>query len=131
MGSRGDKEFCSSIIKDAYARQNGHCASCGVRIWMLGRDGAMWHKFGEPAEAHHVIPVKAGGQADVTNCVIVCRSCHYSAHQGGRWGDTSIYGKASKGSRPGYVSVETVAAEYPYYKYSRANAAELARLNRE
>jgi hypothetical protein len=129
MGSRGNKEFASSTIKDAYVRQNGYCASCGTRIWKLGNEGAMWHKFGERAEAHHVIPVRAGGMADVANCVIVCRACHISAHRGGAWADSSFYSNAAKGKKPSYVSVETVAAEYPYYKFTESKQRELEQLN--
>jgi HNH endonuclease len=130
MGTRGEKEFTSATIKAAFVRQNGHCASCGIRIWKMGREGAMWHKFGEHAEAHHVKPVLAGGTADADNCVILCRTCHYSAHQGGNWQDVSIYekpGSSNKARR--YVSTETIAAEYPFYKWTRAKERELEQLN--
>jgi 5-methylcytosine-specific restriction endonuclease McrA len=91
MGNRRHNEFAPTTIKKALARQKSHCASCGTRIWALGARGAALHKHGERAEAHHVIPVSAGGTARVDNCVILCGSCHYSAHQAGRWADNSIY----------------------------------------
>jgi hypothetical protein len=128
MGTRGDKEFSRETIKEAFVRQNGYCASCGVRIWKMGKDGAMWHKFGEPAEAHHVRPVSANGTAEVKNCVILCRSCHLSAHQGGLWADISIYEKSSNGKKPDYVSVESIAAKYPFYRYTPAKQRELDKL---
>ena len=80
MGRRGEKEFSANTIKAAFVRQSGYCASCGIRISKMGNDGAMRHEFGERAEAHHVLPVLAGGTAHVGNCVILCRTCHYSAH---------------------------------------------------
>jgi hypothetical protein len=87
----------------------------------------MLHKFGERAEAHHVLPVSAGGTAHVDNCVVLCRSCHYSAHQGGRWADNSIYETAmDRSGRPArYVSTATIAKEYPFYKFRKANEVEL------
>lgn len=112
-----DKEFDRSTIEAAFGRQGGLCASCGTRIWKMGNDGALWHKFGERAEAHHVRPVKAGGSAAVENCVVVCRSCHYSAHQGGRWADVEIYRLA--GAKKRYASVSTIAKEYPFYRGRR------------
>ena len=74
MGRRGKKEFSGNTMKAALARQNGYCASCGTRIWMLGSASADPHRFGERAEAHHVLPVLAGGTAHVDNCVILCRT---------------------------------------------------------
>jgi hypothetical protein len=46
------------------------------------------HEFGEAAHGHHIRHVKWGGTNSVDNCVIICGSCHYSAHEGGnyRWG---------------------------------------------
>jgi hypothetical protein len=129
MSTRGDKEFTPSTKEGALKRQNGYCASCGTRIWKPGNAGAMWHKFGERAEAHHVRPVRANGTATVDNCVIVCRSCHYSAHQGGRWRDISIYEESADGSAPIYVSVEAIANEYPFYRFTPANIPELKEQN--
>jgi len=129
MGQRGDKEFSSKTIKEAFARQAGYCASCGIRIPKLGNAGAKDHYFGERAEAHHVRPVLAGGTAQVENCVILCRTCHYSAHQAGQWSDISIY-KEIGGDTPVYASTETIAAEYPFYKFTPDKAAELEELNR-
>lgn len=97
----------------------------------MGAAGAARHKFGERAEAHHLLPVLAGGTAHVDNCVILCRTCHYSAHQAGRWADISIYEKRGSRRKPAYVSVKTVAAEYPFYKFTKAKARELEGLNKE
>ena len=129
MARRGEKDFSAKTIKAALARQSGYCASCGTRIWKIGNDGAMRHKFGERAEAHHVLPVLAGGTAHVDNCVILCRTCHYSAHQAGRWADISIYEKRGSGRKPVYVSVKTIAGEYPFYRFTKGKARELEKLN--
>ncbi len=130
MSRRREREFSAKTIKGAFVRQDGYCASCGARIWKMGADGATQHTFGERAEAHHVIPVLAGGTAHVDNCVILCRSCHYSAHQGGRWADVSIYKKSGSGKKPEYESVETIGAEYPFYKFTKTKARELEGLNK-
>jgi len=130
MGSRRQREFSTRTATAALARQNGYCASCGTRIWTIGHAGAARHRFGERAEAHHVLPVLAGGTAHVDNCVILCRTCHYSAHQAGRWADISIYQKRGSGKTLAYVSVETTAAEYPFYRFTKSKAGELARLNK-
>jgi hypothetical protein len=131
MGRRGEREFSSKTTKAALARQNSYCASCGTRIWAIGNVGAERHRFGERAEAHHVLPVQAGGTAHVDNCVILCRTCHYSAHQAGRWADITIYETPGGGPAPAHVSVQTIAAEYPFYAFTQAKARELARLNKD
>jgi HNH endonuclease len=97
----------------------------------MGNDGARLHKFGERAEVHHVVPVLAGGTSQVDNCVILCRSCHYSAHQGGLWSDVSIYGESARenGGKLEFASVETIAKEYPFYKFGDATRAELEQIN--
>ncbi len=131
MGSRGDKEFSHETMRAAFKRQNKYCASCGIRLWDLGREGEKWHRFGEYAEAHHVRPVKAGGTAEAANCVIVCRSCHISAHKGGAFADASMYEKAgSTKQKPLYVSTATIAKGYPFYRYSANKQPELDDINK-
>jgi hypothetical protein len=133
MGNRGRKEFTATTIRQALARQKSYCASCGTRILASGTRAATLHKYGERAEAHHVIPVSVGGTARVDNCVILCRTCHYSVHQGGRWADNSIYVdiKRSSGRKVRYVSITTVAKEYPFYKVTKTKQAELDLINRQ
>jgi hypothetical protein len=65
-------------------------------------------------EGHHVIPHKMGGPITLENCVVLCRSCHLSVHQGGRWRDTSIYSDTMKHPMPQRIA--KVAAEYPHYR---------------
>jgi hypothetical protein len=104
----------------ALSRQKHRCASCGTRISGLGLSGAEQHRFGESVEAHHVIPHKFGGPITVANCVIICRACHLSAHQGGRFADVSIYEDVKKLPMP--MKIVRIAALYPT---TRARAAEV------
>jgi HNH endonuclease/Integrase core domain len=90
------QRFPTSIQRQALVRQKFLCASCGTRISALGDSGKQSHQFGERAEGHHVIPHKLGGPITPENCVVLCRACHTSAHQGGRWSDTSIYADLSE-----------------------------------
>lgn len=72
------------------------------------------HAFGETAEGHHVIPHKLGGPLTVDNCVILCKACHYSAHQGGRWSDTSIYEDLA--ALPMQQKIARISMLYPHYR---------------
>jgi 5-methylcytosine-specific restriction endonuclease McrA len=76
-------EFSMGTKQAALVRQKNRCASCGTNIWTLGNTGRAKHEFSEGARAHHMRPIQCGGSDDVTNCVIICESCHYSAHFGG------------------------------------------------
>ena len=67
---------------------------------MPGNAGAALHKFGETSHAHHIKHAKFGGDASVGNCVIICWSCHYSAHEGGNYR---------------YGTVEADVSDFPYY----------------
>jgi 5-methylcytosine-specific restriction endonuclease McrA len=79
------EEFTGGIKELALARQRNVCAACGTPIFKLGEAGRANHKFGEGAHAHHIKHVKFGGTRDLSNCVILCQSCHYSAHEGGNY----------------------------------------------
>ena len=106
--------FPRSIQEDALKRQRGGCASCGAKIYELGRAGAEQHRFGEGVEAHHVIPHILGGPITLENCVIICRSCHLNAHQGGRFGNVSIYDDLKNLPMPGQIA--RIAALYRHYR---------------
>ena len=82
-------EFSHVTKVQALQRQKSRCACCGTPLYGLGNSGRASHAFGEGAQAHHVEHLKFGGTDSVDNCVILCQSCHYSAHEGGnyRWGD--------------------------------------------
>ncbi len=78
-------EFDIGTMKQALGRQKYRCGSCGEIIKALGEAGRADHKFREIVHAHHMKPIKAGGLAVLDNCVILCQSCHYSAHEGGNY----------------------------------------------
>lgn len=86
-------EFTVSTQQQALARQHYKCASCGTNISGLGQTGQSSHLFGEGAQAHHVWHLKSGGPASLDNCVILCQSCHYSAHEGGNYRYGTVEGR--------------------------------------
>ncbi len=88
-------EFSVMTQLQALMRQKNRCASCGTAIHGLGNSGRGAHEFGEGAQAHHVTHVKFGGHASVDNCVILCQSCHYSAHEGGNYRFGAVVGRQS------------------------------------
>ena len=111
--SSGHRPFPRSMQEEALNRQGGRCASCGLRIGVVGLAGRSVHFHREGSEGHHVIPHKMGGPIEVQNCVVLCKSCHYSAHQGGWFGDVSIYKDIEHLPMPHRIA--TIAREYPYY----------------
>jgi 5-methylcytosine-specific restriction endonuclease McrA len=84
MGNRPN-EFDPGTQFAALKRQIFRCASCGAEITALGEAGREDHEFGEIAHAHHMVKAMNGGNPLLDNCVILCQSCHYSAHEGGRY----------------------------------------------
>lgn len=88
-------EFSRSTQQQALTRQKFRCASCGTRIYGLGFTGRAEHKYGEGAHAHHVRPIQYRGSASLDNCVILCQSCHYSVHEGGRYRTGTVIGRKS------------------------------------
>lgn len=107
------KNFPAPVQRSALSRQKGRCASCGLYLSDIGQAGRTTHLFSEGAEGHHVIPHKLGGPISLENCVVLCRACHITAHQGGRWRDTSIYDDLR--TLPMAMKIERIAALYPYY----------------
>jgi hypothetical protein len=107
------QNFPKLIRKLALVRQKFRCASCGTPMTGIGESGSGSHRFGERAEGHHLIPHKGGGPISIDNCVVLCRTCHYSAHQGGRWRDVSIYADLTNLSMS--AKIAGIAALYPHY----------------
>jgi 5-methylcytosine-specific restriction endonuclease McrA len=91
MGSR-PQDFKRKTQEAALLRQGNLCASCGTPITAIGEGGRAAHKFGEGAQAHHVRHAKLGGTNHVDNCVVICWSCHYSAHEGGNYRFGTVIG---------------------------------------
>jgi 5-methylcytosine-specific restriction endonuclease McrA len=86
-------EFSTATQQNALIRQKNKCASCRTPIIALGRAGETSHRFGEGAQAHHIKHVKFGGTDLLDNCVILCQSCHYSAHEGGNYRFGTVVGR--------------------------------------
>jgi len=86
-------EFSYGTQLQALARQKNLCASCGEPVLCLGQAGQSGHKYGEGAEAHHIRHIKFGGTGEVGNCVVLCRSCHYAAHEGGNYTYGTVVGR--------------------------------------
>ena len=84
-------EFDVLTMRDALERQGNKCGSCGETIKALGRPGQVSHKYGEIAHAHHMKHCQHGGTNHLSNCVILCYSCHYSVHNGGNFRNKSGY----------------------------------------
>jgi 5-methylcytosine-specific restriction endonuclease McrA len=106
--------FSKEMQLAALERQHGKCASCGTLIATPGKAGAAQHEFGESAEGHHMIPQKLKGPTTVENCVVVCKSCHYSVHRGGDWKYTDQY--KSIEYRPMSDKISAIARLYPHYR---------------
>lgn len=84
MASRMQK-FTRKTKELALARQKNLCASCGTPIAGLAQEDQALHKFGESAQAHHIKHVKLSGTNNISNCVVICSSCHYCVHEGGSY----------------------------------------------
>jgi len=89
------QDFSSPTKRLALARQKNRCGSCGTLIFALGKAGQAKHEAGEISHAHHVKHVKFGGTDRVENCVILCQSCHYSAHEGGNYRYGTVVGRSN------------------------------------
>jgi HNH endonuclease len=83
------REFSLETKLAALARQDHRCGSCGVHIHGFGKNRAAEHAFGEWAEAHHIRHFNAGGLSSLANCIVICKTCHYSAHIGGNFRNNS------------------------------------------
>lgn len=88
------EDFTAETQRHAWARQDRLCGSCGTPIHRLGAEGRSLHEFGEVAHAHHMRPVRLGGKGSSSNCVILCQTCHYTAHEGGNYRYGTVVGSA-------------------------------------
>ena len=113
--SEDHKSFGKTMQRRALGRQGFVCASCGERIVDLGDEGRQHHKYGEGARGHHLIPHKMHGPLTEANCVVLCQSCHTSAH-GNNTRDISFYADLMRQKLPMDQMIQKVAAMYPHYK---------------
>lgn len=94
------EDFSESTKQSALCRQCFLCGSCGEHIASVDSTGQSAHFYGEAAQAHHIRPIRFGGTSSLENCVILCQSCHYSAHEGGSYRTGTVIGDTD---------------DYPYY----------------
>ena len=82
-GREAATDFPEAVLRIAWRRQGGRCASCGR--WLIwehrGRDGGTgaW-------EAHRRIPREEGGVTTTANCILFCcgiANCHFKIGHGG------------------------------------------------
>jgi 5-methylcytosine-specific restriction endonuclease McrA len=82
-GRDPSQEFTEGTIQLAKVRQKNCCGSCGRDLLTSG----------EGMQAHHIIHVKFGGSNLVDNCVVLCKACHYSVHEGGNYRYGTVIGR--------------------------------------
>ncbi|MDD5291087.1 MAG: HNH endonuclease signature motif containing protein [Patescibacteria group bacterium] len=72
--------FSDEVIKKAWQNAEGRCEKCNktLRWESQGSDGLLgW-------EAHHKHSIAAGGLDVLSNCEILCQSCHKNTSTYGR-----------------------------------------------
>jgi hypothetical protein len=55
-----------------------------------------------------------GGPLTLDNCVVLCKSCHYSVHRGGHFAYTQQYDSVK--SLPMPQKIAAIAKLYPHYR---------------
>lgn len=95
MSRDPEKEFTGQIKMQALSRQEFLCGSCEDLIVPFSCRKLASVAWGESAHAHHRKPIKMGGGGNVENCVILCESCHYNAHEGGNYAHGKEWGRIS------------------------------------
>jgi predicted restriction endonuclease len=73
MARIGDFPF--HVKTEAYERQGGMCAFCGVRL-APPSSGERLPRGVYAGEAHHLRPLLHGGSPDADNCVYLCYAHH-------------------------------------------------------
>jgi len=66
-------EFSKATMRAAYARAEGKCEHCGVKLWGYSRP-----------EYHHKLESYLGGANTLDNCCVLCRICHDLTTKGRR-----------------------------------------------
>ena len=74
-----------SEVEYSQAIQN-QCLLAGAGSDVQEHAEQRFARLGEICHAHHLVHVSIGGlSAHLSNCVILCQSCHYSVHEGGNY----------------------------------------------
>lgn len=97
-------DFSMTTKHDAIKRQAGVCAFCGVTLT------TPWTNGEYKGYAHHLRPIRHGGESTVENCVYLC------------WGDHLLLGHGMApfnidpqgGGSDSWVQIEK--EEFPYWK---------------
>lgn len=58
------QEFTRATKRDAFLRAGGHCERCSAKL------------FPGNVEYDHQLPCALGGDNSLSNCVVLCRTCH-------------------------------------------------------
>ena len=61
---KGRKEFSAKVKAEAFRNCNGFCENCGIKL-TIGT-----------VEYDHATPDGLGGKAEISNCRVLCKSCH-------------------------------------------------------
>ena len=93
--------FSRKTKEEALARQRDRCASCGEQLFIFDDAEEEDETLGKAAHAHHMRHRKSNGANGVENCVILCKPCHYSVHEGGNYR---------------FGTVESDENDYPYFR---------------
>lgn len=93
MVRRPEDEFTWHVKLQALCRQDFLCASCASLIVPFSDRKLRSVAWGESAHAHHRRPMGDHGRGTVGNCVVICESCHYSAHFGGDYKNRKDWGR--------------------------------------
>lgn len=61
----------SDLRNIVYSRDNSFCQECNTKF-------ELWE-----SQVHHIIPVSNGGNDEINNLILLCKSCHTKVHQEG------------------------------------------------
>lgn len=64
--------FPEEIVWQAFRLANERCEECGKRLLWSSR--GMEGEYGW--EAHHKVSLSSNGSSTISNCKILCQSCH-------------------------------------------------------
>lgn len=84
--------FSSSVIEAAWQRSGGKCecsrSTCGHGYRRCNKALSRYARGDDNAsggwEAHHKVSVESGGSDNLSNCEILCISCHKNTRTYGR-----------------------------------------------
>lgn len=72
--------FLESVVKQAWDKCGGKCESCRKELLWASRGSESMYGW----EAHHKSATILGGADSLSNCKILCQSCHKKTSSYGR-----------------------------------------------